>query len=274
MRYIILLMLLISTSFADTARTGLYLKSRTCTSSCTATSTDTLIYADATAGNMTVTLPSASLNPEKVIEVIKKDTTSYTVRVQGAVSYLNVYSGNTFISTGSVWKATNVAVASGKQWVFNSFQTTITSTSYISFSDSNLSTSFSSYGAASDGASASSFDFTYQNMPAGQYYAFARIYRWVQSASGLVQCSVILTDGTNNIQDMLNASGGVTNGIVNREYMGGTLPIYASTATRTFTFKVKRDSGSYECGISMAYGVAGNIVAEIGVIPLYTYINL
>ena len=73
------------------------------TSNYTVSAADQVIWVDASAGTVILTLPLATARPGKIYTVIRKDTTTNIIRVNGAYDYCYVDLKQQFASDGSYW---------------------------------------------------------------------------------------------------------------------------------------------------------------------------
>ena len=106
----ILLTCLCFSALAD-INMGVVERVKTVTSNYTVSSSDANIMVDATSGNVTVTLPSASAKKGRVVLVYRTDNSSNLVTVNSLTLY-SVGESVKFISNGTTWVPTNITSGS------------------------------------------------------------------------------------------------------------------------------------------------------------------
>jgi hypothetical protein len=169
------------------------------TSNYTISSTDQVIWVDASAGTVVLTLPLATAKPGKVYTVIRKDTTTNVIRVNGALTYTYVYKSQTFVSEGNYWwlsQSDNIAM-SWSGYFDGSCSWSTTSSSFadptVSGTPNLVQRTNTNFGTVTKAAS-SLPGFTFTPTRLGNYFVSMTpvIYK---NAGG--QSAVQMTDGTN-----------------------------------------------------------------------------
>ena len=86
-----------------TQNLGDVVKVTTATGSYSVLSSDQMVMINASGGNAVVTMPLASLRIGKVVTVVRTDTTSNIIRVNGAYGFIYVDQRQQFVSDGTYW---------------------------------------------------------------------------------------------------------------------------------------------------------------------------